>query len=90
MSNMSEFKACTSYSYNGITSDELPYDLCQTEITPNYKSFTGWKDIGEKLPETLDQYIKFIENYLEVPVTIVSVGPGREELINLSMGDLIA
>ncbi|MEZ5008320.1 MAG: adenylosuccinate synthase [Chitinophagales bacterium] len=90
MSNMAEFKACTSYSYNGITSDELPYDLCQTEITPNYKSFTGWKEIGDKLPESLDQYIKFIENYLEVPVSIVSVGPGRDELINLSMGDLIA
>lgn len=90
MSNMEEFKVCTSYSYDDITSEELPYDLCQTEVTPNYKSFTGWKDIGEKLPDTLDQYIKFIENYLEVPVSIVSVGPGRDELINLSMGDLIA
>ncbi|MCB0503348.1 MAG: adenylosuccinate synthase [Bacteroidetes bacterium] len=90
MSNMEEFKVCTSYSYDDQTSEELPYDLCQTEVTPNYKSFTGWKDIGEKLPDTLDQYIKFIENYLEVPVSIVSVGPGRDELINLSMGDLIA
>ncbi len=90
MSNMEEFSACTTYSYDGKTSDELPYDLCQTDITPNYKTFTGWKDIDDKLPETLEEYIKFIENYLEVPVTIVSIGPGREELINLSMGDLIA
>lgn len=90
MSNMEEFKACVTYGYNGKSTDELPYDLCQTEITPEYKSFQGWKDIDDKLPANLEDYIKFIEKYLEIPVTIVSIGPGREELINLQMGDLIA
>ena len=90
MSAVKTFSACVSYNYEGKTSKELPYDLCNTEITPNYESFDSWNDIDEKMPPALEKYIKFIEDYLNIPVTIVSIGPGREELINLSMGDLIA
>ena len=90
MSAVKEFSACTEYQYNGITTKELPFDLCQTDITPVYKSFPSWDEIGDKMPDSLEKYIRFIEDYLEIPVTIVSIGPGREELINLAMGDLIA
>lgn len=90
MSAVDEISACVSYNYNGKTSTELPFDLSSTDITPNYKSFESWQDIGDSLPKALQHYIRFIEDYLSVPVHMVSVGPGREQLIDLAMGDLIA
>ena len=90
MSAVEEFKACVSYTYNGKTSKELPFDLCSTDITPNYDTFPSWKDIENELPESLEKYIKFIEDYLGIPVFMVSIGPGRKQLIDLAMGDLIA
>jgi adenylosuccinate synthase len=90
MSAVETFKACVSYTYNGQTSRDLPFDLNSTDITCNYESFTSWKEIGEQLPKSLEEYIRFIEDYLEVPVQMVSIGPGREQLIDLAMGDLIA
>ena len=80
-------KACTDYKVNGKITQELPYDLCKETIEPVYKEFKGWNcDINsiknfDELPEELVTYIKFLENYLEVPVTIISNGPKREELI---------
>ncbi len=90
MSAVKEFAACTEYEYDGKTSKELPFDLCQTDIKPVYKQFSSWNEIDDKMPDALEKYIKFIEEYLDIPVTIVSIGPGRKELINLEMGDLIA
>jgi len=90
MSAVEEFMACTTYTYNGKTSKELPFDLCDTDIVTNYEKFDSWKEIDDKLPPSLEKYIKFIEDYLDIPVTLVSIGPGREELIDLAMGDLIA
>ena len=90
MSAVKEFKVCVSYNYDGKTSKELPFDLCSTEIDPVYDTFESWGEIDETLPETLDKYVKFIEEYLGIPVYMISIGPGREQLIDLAMGDLIA
>jgi len=90
MTAVDEFMACTTYTYNGKTSKELPFDLCDSDIVTNYEKFDSWQDIDDKLPPSLEKYIKFIEDYLDIPVTLVSIGPGREELIDLAMGDLIA
>lgn len=91
MSAVEEIEVCTAYSIQGEETTELPFDLSSKDISPVYKRFESWKDIEDgKLPEALDRYIKFLEEYLEVPVHMVSVGPSREELIDLAMGDLIA
>ncbi len=81
-----EIKAATNYAYNGKETDELPYDVNTAEIEPIYKSFKGWNTNTDKtdfddLPAALKTFVKFIEHYLKVPVTMVSVGPEREKLI---------
>jgi adenylosuccinate synthase len=87
MSNLEEFSACTEYDINGTQTQELPYDLGQENLSPVYKSFPGWqKDISDihnfdDLPSEITNYVAFLENYLSVPITILSTGPGREEFI---------
>lgn len=87
MSGFAEFKACTDYEVNGKNTQELPYDLGQENLKPVYKTFPGWKkDIShihnfDELPSEITEYVAFLENYLQVPITILSTGPGREEFI---------
>jgi adenylosuccinate synthase len=87
LNSFETLKVCTDYIVNGKTVRELPYDLCKETIEPVYKEFKGWNcDINsvqhfEDLPVELTNYIHFLEEYLNVPVTIISNGPKREELI---------
>jgi adenylosuccinate synthase len=87
MNNLEEFSACTEYDINGTQTQELPYDLGQANLAPVYKVFPGWqKDIGDihnfdDLPSEITNYVAFLESYLNVPITILSTGPGREEFI---------
>ena len=81
-----EIKAATNYAYNGKETDELPYDVNTAEIEPIYKSFKGWNTNTDEtdfdaLPTALKSFVKFIEHFLKIPVTMVSVGPEREKLI---------
>ena len=81
-----ELKACDKYSYNGKLTEELPFDLSLEKVEPQYKSFAGWKsDIEtkefENLPANAKNYVQSIEQMLGVPISLVSTGPGREELI---------
>lgn len=92
LNNFDNIEAATSYTYNGETTKELPFDMCGVEITPNYKSFAGWQqsldgihDYGD-LPATAKAYVEMLEEELNVPVSIVSVGPGRKELILKEIG----
>jgi adenylosuccinate synthase len=80
-------KICTEYKINGKKTTELPFDLCKETIEAVYKEFKGWNcDISaiqhfDDLPPQLINYIHFIEEYLQIPVTIISNGPKRDELI---------
>ncbi|MBQ4021071.1 MAG: adenylosuccinate synthetase, partial [Bacteroidales bacterium] len=79
-------KAAVEYEVDGKRTAEVPFDT-YAAITPVYKEFKGWKaDITsatgeEELPAAFKSYIKFIEDYLGVPVTILSVGPDRDQTI---------
>lgn len=79
-----EIKLCTHYQLpDGSTTEQMPYDLCDTDVTPIYKTFKGWKggvdgiNDFDKLPLELKEYIKFIEDEVGVPITFVSMGPDR-------------
>jgi adenylosuccinate synthase len=86
MSGFKNIRVCTAYKIDGKICHELPFDN-ETVIEPVYTEFEGWnEDIKSirsfnKLPGTLKKYIDFIENQTGVPITIVSVGPDREETI---------
>jgi adenylosuccinate synthase len=79
--------AATHYRYHGAERQELPYDMCRTDIEPVLKHFHGWQcslDGARRfadLPENAQFYIQFVENYLGVPVKMVSTGPEREKLV---------
>lgn len=79
-------KVCTSYIIDGKETDRFPFDT-ECEITPVYTEFKGWnQDLTgcrkeEDLPETFKEYIRFMENYLKVPIKIISLGPDREATI---------
>jgi adenylosuccinate synthase len=86
MSGFKTIKICTSYRVNGKECLEIPFDT-DSEIEPVYTEFDGWaeniSDIREfsKLPQALRKFIEFLEIRTKVPVTMVSVGPDREETI---------
>lgn len=79
-------KVCTSYIIDGKETDQFPFDT-EAEITPVYTEFKGWNQdltgcrTEEELPETFKEYIRFMENYLKVPIKIISLGPDREATI---------
>jgi adenylosuccinate synthase len=86
LSGMESFKVAVAYDINGQETQIMPFSA-ETEVKPVYKEFKGWAaDITkiksyDELPLELKQYIEFIEKETGVPITIVSVGPDREETI---------
>jgi adenylosuccinate synthase len=86
LSGFKTIKICTSYKINGKTYNELPFDN-DSVIEPVYTDIKGWEEeiTGKRnfneLPDALKYYIEFIEKQTGVPVTLVSVGPDREETI---------
>jgi len=88
LSTFQIIKACTHYKLaDGSTTDEFPYDIAKDQLTPIYKEFRGWKNSldaiedFEELPDALKEYIVFIEQYLSVPINMVSIGPDRTQTI---------
>lgn len=79
-------KVCTSYKVDGVETDQVPFDIA-AKIDPVYTEFPGWKkDLTgirkeSELPQEFKNYIKFIEDYLGVPISIISLGPDREATI---------
>ncbi len=88
LSGFDTLRVATAYRIHGKLTTEIPFDT-DTPIEPVYTDLPGWsQDISgmrdkKSLPESLAGYIRFIEDYLHVPVTIVSVGPDREATISM-------
>jgi len=86
LSGFKIIKICTSYKIDGKICQELPFNN-DSIIEPVYTELKGWEEeiTGnrefDKLPDALKNYIEFIEKQTGVPVTMVSVGPDREETI---------
>lgn len=87
LSGFDTLKVCTAYNYNGEVIHHLPYNIEEENVTPIYTEIKGWKaDLTgmttyDELPQALKDYISFIEAAVEVPISIVSVGPDRKQTI---------
>jgi adenylosuccinate synthase len=83
----SEIKAATHYRYGGKETDQLPFDLCNMDVSPVFKNYKGWNTsldsakTFENLPAEARSYLEDLEKYLGVPVKMISTGPEREKLI---------
>jgi adenylosuccinate synthase len=87
LDSFATIKACTAYQLaDGSVTRDFPYDI-QTGITPLYEELPGWQQDLTKLtsetqfPKAFSDYIAFLERELDTPITIVSVGPDREQTI---------
>lgn len=79
-------KACVAYKVNGLETEEFPYDISEG-LEPVFVEMPGWKtDLTKiqnenELPEELNAYLDFLEDELQVPIKIVSVGPDRKQTV---------
>ncbi len=85
---LDEVNVCTHYKLpDGTLTEQMPYDLTDTEVEPIYKVFKGWKCSLEnmrtfdQMPQELSDYITYLEESLNVPISFISTGPDREAVI---------
>jgi len=84
---LEELPVCVGYHIDGEVTRDFPATVKLKKAKPVYVTLPGWKcDIRgirkyEDLPENCRKYIEFIEKELQVPITMVSNGPGRDEII---------
>ena len=81
-------KICTHYQLNKKTIDYFPANIEEVQhCKPIYKEFPGWDTIHKHttkrsdLPKQAQQYLEFIEKELRIPITLISIGPGRSETL---------
>ena len=79
-------KACTAYKVNGEVTRDFPYDI-EKGIEPVYTELPGWQTdmtkftSEDEFPKAFKDYISFLEKELETPITIISIGPDRDQTI---------
>ena len=87
LSGFETLNICTSYKYKGEVIDHLPYNIEEENVQPIFVEKKGWKQdltgltTYDSLPVELKEYITFIEEYVGVPIKVVSVGPDRKQTI---------
>jgi adenylosuccinate synthase len=85
---LDKIPVCVGYEIDGVVTKDFPTTVKLAKAKPVYEVLPGWnQEIRgikkyEDLPENCRKYIEFIEKELEVPITRVSNGPGRDEIIN--------
>ncbi len=87
LSIFDSIKICTHYEIDGQKITEFPYDVHDVPLVPIYIEMAGWqKDLTklrryEDAPQELKNYVLYLEKELNVPITLVSVGPDREQTL---------
>ena len=88
LDSFENIKACVAYELpDGTETKDFPYEI--DNVKPIYKDFPGWKKdmtkckSQDEFPQEFQDYVAFLENYLETRIGIISVGPDREQTIVL-------
>lgn len=90
LNGFDELQAATHYKIGDEISDEVPSNLCSTEVEPIYKSFKGWPtntsidDGFDAMPKSFKEYIDYVQSYLGTKISVISMGPGRDETLVLN------
>ena len=84
LSGIDKIKVCTHYNFKGETIDYLPFEA-SVGLSPIFKELEGWQEDLMKLegledaPQSFHNYIRYLEKELEIPISIISVGPDRKQ-----------
>jgi adenylosuccinate synthase len=88
LTGFDELKICTSYRYDGKESARFPSEVQTLEkVDPIYESFDGWSDDltsadrFDDLPDAAQNYLKFVSAFVGVPISMISTGPKREQIV---------
>ncbi len=87
LGDFDEIQVAHSYNTLGQSTRELPFELSDESLAPEYTAYPGWKmdlsgiDSLDDLPAAAQEYIAMLESALDVPFTYVSTGPERKSLI---------
>jgi adenylosuccinate synthase len=88
LSIFDSIQVCTHYLVNGEKVTDFPFDVNDLDYTPVYESLPGWNcdltqlDDYSKAPLELKKYVSYLEEKLQVPIKVVSVGPDRIQTLS--------
>lgn len=88
LSSLDKIYVCEKYKLeDGTITEELPFELNDIKIEPVLKEFKSWENLDfnsivyDDLPEELKNYVDYLEEHLQVPIEIISMGPDRKSTI---------
>lgn len=88
LDGLDEIMLCVGYKLNGEIIDYFPRNIVEMDsVVPIYESIPGWKtelkrfSSYSELPDNAKNYISILENYLKIPIKMISVDPRRENII---------
>ena len=87
LDDFEEINIATAYKIDGEVTEEVPYDLSDCNIEPQFKVMKGWNTNLEnvssfnKMPDKLKKYVDFVEESTGVGVSMVSIGPDRSQTL---------
>ena len=91
LDTLAEVRVCVAYEAEGVRYEHPPYHQSVLhEVTPVYETVPGWKtDLSsftsyEQLPAAAKEYVRFLESVTGVRISVVGVGPGREQFVRPS------
>jgi adenylosuccinate synthase len=89
LDQLDEIKVCVAYEHEGTRLEHYPYHQSVLhQVTPIYETLPGWgtviEDVTERgdLPPAARDYVEFIERQVGVPISLVGVGPGRDQFLH--------
>ena len=87
MDHFSPLHLCVAYNMNEKEILQVPFQITKAAIKPVYKTFDGWVSdtsnckVANEIPEKMKTYINFINEFVGAPISFVSNGPGRDQII---------
>jgi adenylosuccinate synthase len=89
LDGFAELELCTGYKIGGVVVDAVPFQMTRVGIDPEYIKKPGWNTITtdkttvKELPAKMLEYVGFIDKFVGAPVTYISNGPGRDQIVEI-------
>jgi len=89
LSGFEEVLVCDEYEIEGKYTNQIPFNIADVIITPQYKSFAGWSEdltgirSYAELPQNFKTYMDYVQSQINTKLSVISIGPDREQTIFL-------